>query len=189
MTATPDDRYAGLSPFELKDRLVALATECTRAGTQPRSGARRPSRGAGHRRKVSRRDGGPASGRGAGYRELARSVVHERHAALYAALGIPALGGALHTDYYATIDVLRLARSMHGERAATRLARSKHPLDFVFDLAREYATVVLPGEGFDAPDWSIRISLANLPAAAYREIGGSLRVLLEHYLASSASAP
>jgi aspartate 4-decarboxylase len=128
-------------------------------------------------------------GRGAGYRDLARSVVHERHAALYAALGIPAPGGPLHTDYYATVDLLALARSMHGAGAAARLARSRHPLDFVFDLAREYATVVLPGAGFDAPDWSIRISLANLPAAAYREIGGSLRALLAHYLASDAGAP
>jgi len=128
-------------------------------------------------------------GRGAGYRKLARSVVHERHAALYAALGIAAPGGALHTDYYATVDLLALARSMRGAGAAARLARSTHPLDFIFDLAREYATVVLPGKGFDAPDWSIRISLANLPAAAYREIGGSLRALLEHYLkAPSGSA-
>ncbi len=126
--------------------------------------------------------------RGAGYRGTARSVVHARHAALYEAMGIPAPGGALHTDYYATIDLLQLARSMHGERAAARLARSRHPLDFIFDLAREYATVVLPGERFEAPDWSIRISLANLPAAAYREIGGSLRALLEHYLAPAGTA-
>ena len=34
MIATSDDRYANLSPFELKDRLVALATECTRASAR-----------------------------------------------------------------------------------------------------------------------------------------------------------
>jgi len=119
--------------------------------------------------------------RGAGYRALARSVVHARLTALCEALGMPAPGGALHTDYYATIDLLRLARSMHGEGYAAWLARSRQPLDLVFDLAREYATVVLPGAGFEAPDWSVRISLANLPVAAYREIGASLRALLEHY--------
>jgi len=70
---------------------------------------------------------------------------------------------------------------MHGEDFAARLGRTKQPLDLVFDLAREYATVVLPGGGFEAPDWSIRVSLANLPVEAYREIGGSLRALLEHY--------
>jgi len=124
----------------------------------------------------------------AAYRTLARGVVHARLAALYEGLGLPVPAGALHTDYYATLDLLRLARSLYGEEFAASLARSRHPLDVVFDLAREHATVVLPGAGFEAPDWSIRVSLANLPAAAYREIGASLRGLLGHYRAPAAAS-
>ena len=82
------------------------------------------------------------------------------------------------------LDLLDLARGLHGEAFAARLRRTRHPLDPVFDLAREYATVVLPGEGFEAPGWSVRISLANLPEAAYREIGESLRALLGQYRAA-----
>jgi len=128
-------------------------------------------------------------GRGAAYRAAARGVVHERLAALHQGLGVPAPAGALHTDYYATLDLLALARGLHGEQFAARLARARHPLDLVFDLAREYATVVLPGAGFEAPDWSVRVSLANLPAAAYREIGASLRALLAHYHTQGAARP
>ena len=41
--------------------------------------------------------------------------------------------------------------------------------------------VLLPGEGFDAPDWSVRVSLANLPDHAYREIGRDLVTILDKY--------
>ena len=30
------------------------------------------------------------------------------------------------------------------------------------------------GNGFAAPDWSVRVSLANLPNSAYEEIGADL---------------
>lgn len=129
------------------------------------------------------------SARGARYRAQARAQVHARHAALYQALGVPAPGGPLHTDYYATLDLLRLAQRLHGADFAAWLARARHPLDPVFDLAREHATVVLPGGGFEAPDWSIRISLANLPPEAYREIGGALRAVIARYRAQAGAAP
>jgi aspartate 4-decarboxylase len=35
--------------------------------------------------------------------------------------------------------------------------------------------VLLNGNGFDAPPWSARVSLANLPDDAYPKIGSELR--------------
>jgi hypothetical protein len=37
-----------------------------------------------------------------------------------------------------------------------------HPLDIVFRLAEDHGIVLLNGGGFAAPDWSVRISFANL---------------------------
>ena len=125
------------------------------------------------------------SARGAGYRTQVRGLLRTRRAALFDALGVAPPEDGLQTAYYATLDLLDLACRLHGEAFAAQLRRTRHPLDPVFDLAREYATVVLPGEGFDAPGWSVRISLANLPEAAYREIGASLRALLGQYHAAS----
>ncbi len=115
------------------------------------------------------------------YKADARSLVAQRLGALHQALGLEAPSGALQAGYYATVDLLRLARMHHGEAFAAKLARTRHPLEFVFRLARGFATVVLPGEGFDAPAWSVRISLANLPGEAYAEIGTAIRAVLEEF--------
>ena len=50
-----------------------------------------------------------------------------------------------------------------------------HPLDIVFRLAEDHAIVLLNGGGFDAPDWSARVSFANLPDEAYEKIGRAVR--------------
>ena len=122
------------------------------------------------------------------YKAGARSLVARRLGALHLALGLKAPAGALQAGFYATIDLLRLARMLHGEAFAATLERSGHPLDFVFRLAREFATVVLPGEGFDAPAWSVRISLANLPAEAYRDIGAAMRAVLDELHSETGSS-
>ena len=41
--------------------------------------------------------------------------------------------------------------------------------------------MLLDGGGFDAPNMSVRVSLANLPDAAYENIGKSISWLLEQY--------
>jgi aspartate 4-decarboxylase len=54
------------------------------------------------------------------------------------------------------------------------LVENYHPLQIVFALATYHSIVLLNGSGFGAPDWSVRVSLANLPDSAYAEIGGDL---------------
>ena len=55
------------------------------------------------------------------------------------------------------------------------------PLDVVFRLATETSLVVLNGSGFDGPEWSIRVSLANLKKDDYRIIGENIRHILDSY--------
>jgi aspartate 4-decarboxylase len=54
-------------------------------------------------------------------------------------------------------------------------------LDVVFRLATETSLVVLNGGGFDGPEWSIRVSLANLKSKDYEIIGKSVRKILDSY--------
>jgi aspartate 4-decarboxylase len=56
-----------------------------------------------------------------------------------------------------------------------------HPLDIVFRLAEDHGIVLLNGSGFAAPDWSVRISLANLDDHVYDDIGRALRAIARHY--------
>ena len=38
------------------------------------------------------------------------------------------------------------------------LKKNVHPLDLAFRLAEDHGIVLLNGGGFDAPDWSLRVS-------------------------------
>jgi aspartate 4-decarboxylase len=49
-----------------------------------------------------------------------------------------------------------------------------HPFDVLFALAERFSTVLMNGSGFAAPEWSVRVSLANLPDEAYPQIGSHL---------------
>ena len=69
-----------------------------------------------------------------------------------------------------------------------------HPLDIVFRLAREHGIVLLNGGGFHAPDWSVRVSFANLEDAVYDDIGHAVRAIAQDYVqawraAQSAGGP
>jgi aspartate 4-decarboxylase len=54
-------------------------------------------------------------------------------------------------------------------------------IDFVWRLAEDKSVVLMDGGGFDAPNMSIRVSLANLPNDAYAKIGKAISELLEEY--------
>jgi len=122
--------------------------------------------------------------RGARFRSAARAVVRRRLEALYAGMGLPVPQDALSTHYYATVDIAHWLEREHGPDFARFVQARYEPLDVVFRLAEEFATVLLPGGGFDAPQWSVRISLANLPDAVYPQIGANLRAVVEEYVAA-----
>jgi aspartate 4-decarboxylase len=56
-----------------------------------------------------------------------------------------------------------------------------HPLDFVFRLAEDHGIVLLNGSGFEAPNWSARISFANLNDHVYDDIGRAVRAVARGY--------
>jgi aspartate 4-decarboxylase len=48
-------------------------------------------------------------------------------------------------------------------------------------LAEGHGIVLLNGGGFDAPEWSLRVSLANLPDDVYDDIGRGVRTIARGY--------
>lgn len=115
------------------------------------------------------------------YKKRAQKIVADRIAALYEAIGIELPANPFDAHYYTTIDVPRLARQRYGDEFADWLASEHEPIDFVWRLAEEKSAVLMDGGGFDAPNMSVRVSLANLDHEAYPRIGRAISDLLEEY--------
>lgn len=83
--------------------------------------------------------------------------------------------------YYGLIDFEFWARKNLGEEAVDYLKKNVHPLDLAFRLAEDHGIVLLNGGGFEAPEWSLRVSLANLPDEAYEDIARGVRSVARGY--------
>ncbi len=116
------------------------------------------------------------------YKKMIMDLLRERWAALFQGLELPAPDDAGLTRYYALIDIKDMARKRHGAAAAKALD-SRPPLELLFKLAEEHMTICLPGAGFAGPDWSLRVALANLPAADCLQVGKNIAATLDAYLA------
>lgn len=115
------------------------------------------------------------------YKKTAHYIVHHRIKTLYEAMGIPCPEDPYGTYYYTTIDIPKLAELKYGKEFAQYLVKNHEPIDFVWRLATEKSIVLMDGGGFDAPNMSVRVSLANLPNNTYSAIGRGIRELLEEY--------
>jgi len=109
-----------------------------------------------------------------GYKKRCRGIVHERLQALADGLGLELPKDPCRASYYAVLDLEAWARRTHGDAFMSWATKEHVPLDIVLGLAKNYGTVVLNGDGFGGPPWSVRVSLANLPTDAYRKIGQSI---------------
>jgi aspartate 4-decarboxylase len=123
------------------------------------------------------------------YREACRAILRRRSGALLHALGIHGEPNPLFDHYYGLIDLGYWLRTHLGEEVAAWVTRNVHPLDLVFRLAERHGIVLLNGGGFHAPGWSARVSFANLPDAAYEEIGRAIRAIAEEYARAAAADP
>ena len=117
------------------------------------------------------------------YRDLTRRICQNRLDLLWKGIGEPLVSDSNRAGYYSTLDLMKWAEIKFGEGFMKFLADNYHPLQIVFALATFHSIVLLNGSGFGAPDWSVRVSLANLPDSAYEEIGGDLVAVAESALA------
>lgn len=115
------------------------------------------------------------------YRKEVQDLVHERYQSLYNALGSPGADLPCYAKYYTTINIPTLARERYGDEFASWLEQEHEPIDFVWRLADEKNVVLMDGGGFDAPEMSVRVSLANLFKSDYVKIGEAISELLKDY--------
>jgi aspartate 4-decarboxylase len=115
------------------------------------------------------------------YQKACMEIVHRRAMAMIENLGIEVSPNPLYNAYYGLIDFEFWARKNIGQDAVEYLKKNVHPLDLAFRLAEDHGIVLLNGGGFEAPDWSLRVSLANLPDEAYEEIGRGVRSIARGY--------
>ena len=117
----------------------------------------------------------------AAYNRLTKDIIRRRCKDFWNNLKWPLPLSPHSTAYYQLLDVSLWAKEKYSEGFAEWLMKNFEPIDILFRLAENPNVVLLPGEGFDAPDWSVRVSLANLPDHAYREIGRDLVTILDEY--------
>jgi len=115
------------------------------------------------------------------YQAACKEIVHRRVWSMIESLGLHLTPNPSFDAYYGLIDFEFWARKNIGEEAVEYLKANVHPLDLAFRLAEDHGIVLLNGGGFDAPDWSLRVSLANLPDEAYDDIGRGVRTVARGY--------
>jgi aspartate 4-decarboxylase len=121
-------------------------------------------------------------GRGARYKRVVRRIVQRRLKALYCGLGAPLPADPLRAGYYCELDLMAWAERHYGREFMEFLARRHEPVDLLLRLAEQSSIVLMPGGGFAGPQWSVRVSLANLPEQAYGEIGAALHAAARGYV-------
>jgi aspartate 4-decarboxylase len=115
------------------------------------------------------------------YQAACKEIVHRRVWSMVESLGLQLSPNPNFDAYYGQIDFEFWARKNIGEEAVEYLTKNVHPLDLAFRLAEDHGIVLLNGGGFEAPDWSLRVSLANLPDEAYDDIGRGVRTVARGY--------
>jgi aspartate 4-decarboxylase len=108
-------------------------------------------------------------------------IVKKRFEATIEGLGIEVSANPNYDYYYGLIDIEFWMRKYLGDDVADWVKANVHPLDPVFRLAEQDGIVLLNGSGFAAPDWSVRVSFANLPDHVYDDIGRAVRGVARGY--------
>ncbi len=115
------------------------------------------------------------------YKKSCIKLIGDRYALLWNGLELPVIPDANRAGYYCEFDMMDWAVRHHGKGFAAYLKKHFEPVDIVFRLAEETSVVLLNGGGFAGPEWSVRVSLANLDDEEYTSIGRSLAKVLDEY--------
>jgi aspartate 4-decarboxylase len=116
------------------------------------------------------------------YQSEVLQIVKRRAHALIDGLGIEVAPNPNFSFYYGIIDFEFWIKKYVGPEVMEFIKQHYHPLDIVFRLAEDHSIVLLNGGGFGAPNWSARVSFANLPDHVYGDIGRALRSVARAYV-------
>jgi aspartate 4-decarboxylase len=116
------------------------------------------------------------------YRALAQLIVRRRFKALMDGVGFPVGPDEHRAAYYAELDLMRWAEHAYGPEFARFLEKNYECTDVLFRLAEKSGVVLMHGGGFGGPEWSVRVSLANLREETYPKLGQFLREAAQGYV-------
>lgn len=116
------------------------------------------------------------------YQKACMEICHRRVESLLEGLPLDLQPNPNFAYYYGTIDFEFWLRRYVGEDMVAWLKKNVHPLDLVYRLAEDHSIVLLNGGGFDAPNWSVRVSFANLTDDVYDDIGRAVRAVGRSYV-------
>ena len=77
---------------------------------------------------------------------------------------------------------MRWAEHAYGADFAQFLKKNYECTDVLFRLAEKSGVVLMHGGGFGGPEWSVRVSLANLREETYPKIGQYLKEAAQGYV-------
>lgn len=116
------------------------------------------------------------------YKKQTKDICRRRQKLLFKGLGLDLRKDPYDAAYYTEFDLLEWASCYYGKEFGAYLQNKYKPVDILYRLAEESSIVLLSGGGFHGPEWSIRISLANLNDEAYSKIGEALHKIIEEYV-------
>lgn len=116
------------------------------------------------------------------YKQDCMDVIRNRYNLLWQGMDFPIYPDIDRAAYYCIIDVQEWALKNYGEEFMAFLNKNFEPVDIVFRLAEKSSIVLLNGGGFAGPEWSVRVSLANLEDEDYTVIGKELHATMQEYL-------
>jgi len=116
------------------------------------------------------------------YKQLTCDIIHNRLTLLFEGMGFKLNPNPNRAGYYAELDIMLWAKKNHGKAFANYLKTNFEPVDVVFRLAELESVVLLNGGGFDGPEWSVRVSLANLDEKSYTSIARGIKEIVTEYV-------
>ena len=117
------------------------------------------------------------------YKKLTQQLIQDRLQILWNAVGFVLPADPLRAGYYAKINMMLWCEKTYGNEFANYMDKNFNLVDILFRLAEESSIVLLNGGGFDGPEWSIRVSLANLDTEDYSIVGKAIADLFHEYAA------
>jgi aspartate 4-decarboxylase len=118
---------------------------------------------------------------GKAYKAKLRDIVKQRLDLLLEGSTMRIAEDPERAGYYIELDLLAEAERTAGKAFADYLRATYLPTEPLFRLAEQTGVVLLNGGGFDGPEWSVRVSLANLDDLDYLKIGHHLKEIMAEY--------
>jgi aspartate 4-decarboxylase len=115
------------------------------------------------------------------YKSYLMKLLKYRNELLYSELNTPITMTDRSTNYYTLLNVPQITENLFGKEARKKI-ESTDFIHYLFNLAKKYKTVLLPGIGFGAPDFYLRVSLANLATQDYKKISKNIKSCIHDFI-------